>query len=196
MKIKDYCVDVKLPILSDRPWESLENIEESIKLLIRDLDDDYVIEGNIAIHKTAIIEESAMIKSPVIIGAGCFIGSHSLLRGGVILGDETKIGPSCEVKHSIIGRRTAFAHFNFVGDSIIGSDVNLEAGAVIANHYNERVDKKIFIFVNGVKTDTGITKFGALIGDNTKIGANAVTSPGTILAKNSIVRRRELVEQV
>jgi acetyltransferase-like isoleucine patch superfamily enzyme len=74
--------------------------------------------------------------------------------------------------------------------------VNLEAGAVIANHYNERVHKEISVLVNGQVFSTGVQKFGALIGDGTRIGANAVSSPGTILPPRSVVKRLELVEQI
>jgi UDP-N-acetylglucosamine diphosphorylase / glucose-1-phosphate thymidylyltransferase / UDP-N-acetylgalactosamine diphosphorylase / glucosamine-1-phosphate N-acetyltransferase / galactosamine-1-phosphate N-acetyltransferase len=88
------------------------------------------------------------------------------------------------------------AHFNFIGNSIIGSNVNVEAGAVTANHYNERADKQIEVLYKGEIIKTNTHKFGALIGDGCKIGANAVLSPGTLLVKNTIVKRLEMVEQV
>ena len=87
------------------------------------------------------------------------------------------------------------AHFNFVGDSIVGSQVNFEAGAIVCNHWNERTDTQIRLFYKEQIIETGLEKFGALVGDGCKIGANAVLSPGTILAKNTIVKRLELVEQ-
>jgi bifunctional N-acetylglucosamine-1-phosphate-uridyltransferase/glucosamine-1-phosphate-acetyltransferase GlmU-like protein len=87
------------------------------------------------------------------------------------------------------------AHFNFIGNSLIGNQVNFEAGSVIANHYNERENKRIFISMNNEILDTGLDKFGAVVGDNAKIGANAVLSPGTILQRGSIVKRLELIEQ-
>ena len=134
------------------------------------------------IHPDAVIEPGAVIKPPVAIGAGCFIAAHAYLRAGVVLADNVTIGPGVEVKSSLIGRGSTLAHFNFVGDSLLGADVNLEAGAVIANHWNER-------------PDTGRIKFGALIGDHCRIGANAVLSPGTILAPGTVVPRLALVEQ-
>ncbi|MDH4298417.1 MAG: LpxA family transferase, partial [Cyclobacteriaceae bacterium] len=99
------------------------------------------------------------------------------------------------VKASIIMPQSALAHFNFVGDTILGSMVNMEAGSVIANHLNEREDKTIYVLINGEKISIQATKFGALVGDKTKIGANAVLSPGTILAPNTAVPRLGLVEQ-
>jgi UDP-N-acetylglucosamine diphosphorylase / glucose-1-phosphate thymidylyltransferase / UDP-N-acetylgalactosamine diphosphorylase / glucosamine-1-phosphate N-acetyltransferase / galactosamine-1-phosphate N-acetyltransferase len=157
---------------------------------------DYLIRSNgIAVHKTATIEEGAVIKAPVIIGPKCFIGAHAYLRGGVSASEGVTIGPGSEVKSSIIFSHSHLAHFNFIGDSIIGSHVNFEAGAVVANHYNERQDKKIRVLHQGRVVETGSTKFGALVGDNCKIGANAVLSPGTILEKDTVVKRLELVEQ-
>jgi acetyltransferase-like isoleucine patch superfamily enzyme len=84
---------------------------------------------------------------------------------------------------------------NFVGDSIIGSDVNLEAGAVVANHFNERPKQEIVLHVGGGNIRTGVVKFGALIGDHSRVGANAVLSPGTVLAPKSVVGRLKLVDQ-
>ena len=109
--------------------------------------------------------------------------------------NQYKIGPGTEVKSSIICSETAIAHLNYIGNSIIGQNVNFEAGSIAANHYNERTDKQIRIKFKDQIIDTGVEKFGALVGDYSKIGANAVLSPGTILAKNSIVRRLELVDQ-
>jgi bifunctional N-acetylglucosamine-1-phosphate-uridyltransferase/glucosamine-1-phosphate-acetyltransferase GlmU-like protein len=89
---------------------------------------------------------------------------------------------------------SAIAHFNFIGDSLIGNYVNMEAGAIIANHHNDRTDKNIDIIYNNNRIATGSTKFGALVGDHCKIGANAVLCPGTILEPYRIVGRLELVE--
>jgi UDP-N-acetylglucosamine diphosphorylase / glucose-1-phosphate thymidylyltransferase / UDP-N-acetylgalactosamine diphosphorylase / glucosamine-1-phosphate N-acetyltransferase / galactosamine-1-phosphate N-acetyltransferase len=148
-----------------------------------------------AIHKTAVIESNVILKAPVIIGPKCFIGANAYVRGGVWLIDHVTVGTGCEIKSSIIFPNSAIAHFNFIGDSIIGRNVNFEAGSVTANHYNERKDKTIFVYYHSsiIKTDTH--KFGSLVGDDSKIGANAVLSPGTILARGTIVNRLGLVDQ-
>lgn len=177
------------------PWELTQAAELIISKRIKTLGADYKIQNNIAIHKDAMVEEHVVLKGPIIISEGCFVASHAYLRKGVFLSTKVSVGPGCEIKSSLIFSGTSMAHFNFVGDSIVGSAVNLEAGAVVANHYNERKDKNITIFVDGQPTPTGVSKFGALIGDNTKIGANAVLSPGTVLATNSIVKRLELINQ-
>lgn len=143
-----------------------------------------------------MIEDGVIIKGPAIIGKDCVVSAHSYLREGIFLGEGVKIGPHCEIKASLIFSQSALAHFNYIGNSLLGSSVNLEAGAVLANHFNERDDKNIAVYLEGRVQKTGVSKFGALVGDDTKIGANAVTTPGTILAKQSIVPRLTCVNQL
>ena len=178
------------------PWDLILQINRLLSEMIDSLGEDYLIKDHIAIHKTAYIDQNVMIKAPVIIGKDSFIGANSYLRDGVFLGDNVKIGTGCEIKSSVIFDHTAIAHFNFIGDSIIGAHVNFEAGSLTANHYNERINKDIFVQHEGVVKNTKVHKFGSLIGDHVKIGANAVLSPGTLLAKKSVVKRLELVEQI
>ena len=178
------------------PWELVQNLDTIIRDMIAELDDDFVIENDIAIHKTAQIESNVILKGPLIIGKHCFIGANSYLRNGVILDEAARVGTSCEIKSTIIFDHSAVAHFNFIGDSIIGSRVNFEAGSITANHFNERDNKTIYVLYDAELINTDVHKFGALIGDDSKIGANAVLSPGTLLPKKSIVKRLELVEQV
>ena len=198
MNIKDFIKE--LPILDSEeqvsPWALVARLPELVLNAALSSNDEYIIRDGIAIHLTAHIEPGAVIKAPAVIGANCFVGANAYIRGGVYLSSYVSIGPGSEIKSSFIGSNTAAAHFNFIGDSLIGSFVNFEAGAVIANHYNERVNKEITVFVNGSRIQTGITKFGALVGDNVRIGANAVLSPGTVLSPGQIIKRLELVEQV
>lgn len=177
------------------PWDLIADIQNIIQRKIKLLSAEFRVSDGVAIHKKAHIEENVTLKGPIIINDGCFVGANAYMRGGVFLGEKTIIGPGCEIKSSLILSGSSLAHFNFVGDSLIGSYVNMEAGSVIANHYNERLDKTIFVLIEKKKTTIDVTKFGALVGDHTKIGANAVLSPGTILAPQSVVRRLELIEQ-
>jgi NDP-sugar pyrophosphorylase family protein len=179
-----------------QPWEITECLKEIIRIRILQLGDDYEITDEVAIHKTAVVETGAVLKSPTIIGPDCVVGAHAYFREGVFLDQSVKIGPGCEIKNSIIFSGTAIAHFNYVGNSVIGRNVNFEAGSIAANHYNERVDKRISVLHRGEVIDAGVNKFGSLVGDDSRIGANAVLSPGTILEQNSIVKRLELVEQL
>jgi UDP-N-acetylglucosamine diphosphorylase / glucose-1-phosphate thymidylyltransferase / UDP-N-acetylgalactosamine diphosphorylase / glucosamine-1-phosphate N-acetyltransferase / galactosamine-1-phosphate N-acetyltransferase len=178
------------------PWTITRQMQEIILGEIKNLGEEFIINEGVAIHKTAIIEHGVTLKGPIIVGANCFIAAHTYLRGGVFLDKNVSIGPGCEIKSSIIFSNSSMAHFNFVGDSLIGSFVNMEAGSIIANHYNERDEKQISVLVDTAPIATDATKFGALVGDHTKIGANAVLSPGTILPPKSVVNRLELIRQI
>lgn len=178
------------------PWEITDNLKIIIIEYMQRLGGDFEINDGIAIHESAVVEPGVIIKQPAIIGPDCRVSAHAYFREGVFLHRAVKIGPGCEIKNSIIFAETAIAHFNYVGNSIIGSQVNFEAGSIAANHYNERTDKVISVKFKSKIISTGIKKFGALVGDHSRIGANAVLSPGTILDKNAIIRRLELVEQL
>lgn len=177
------------------PWDITKNLSTYLPDIISRLDDNYIISDGIAIHKTATVEQGTILKAPIIICENTFVGANTYLRGGVYLDKSVKIGPNCEIKSSIICADTSIAHFNYIGDSIIGQNVNFEAGALTANCHNDRIDKKIYVFYKSTVIYTGSNKFGALVGDNSKIGANSVLSPGTILTASTIVKRLELIDQ-
>ena len=179
-----------------QPWQIIRDLPAAIQLLLTKCGNDYSITNGIAIHTTATVEEGAVLKAPVIVGKNSFIAAHAYIRGGVFIDENVTIGTGCEIKSSIICNNSSIAHFNFIGDSIIGSFVNFEAGAITANHFNEREHKEICVVFNGELIGTKTLKFGSLIGDCSKIGANAVLSPGTLLPKNTVVKRLELIEQV
>ncbi len=173
--------------LSDFDYKELfevENVWEVIPKI-----SDFILKTNgpepVVVGKGTVIEEGALIKGPAIIGKNCFIAHGAYIRDGAILGDNVKIGHSAEIKNSIILSNSSVAHLNYVGDSVLGKNVNFAGGAMAANF---RLDgAKIRIRHNGQDLETNLTKLGAIIGDSSKIGANSVLNPGTILSKNSIV---------
>ncbi len=180
----------------DAPWQVIGRIGDLVLGLLDSLPPEFVrISDEIAVHGSATFASSAVLSGPVILSAGCRVGPGAVLRGGVWAGEQVTIGPHSEIKGSLLFARSAAAHRNYVGDSIIGRDVNLEAGAVLANHFNERADKQVSVRIDGAVVATGLTKFGALIGDGSRIGANAVTSPGTLLPPGTVVPRLGLVDQ-
>ncbi len=133
----------------------------------------------ISIGAGTVVEPGAYIEGPVIIGPHNHIRHGAYIRGGVITGEKCVIGHSTEIKHSILLNGAQAAHFNYVGDSILGNDVNLGAGVKLANF---RLDhKEVTILLQGQKISTGLRKFGAVIGDGAQIGCNAVTNPGTLI---------------
>lgn len=137
----------------------------------------------ISIGKGCVIEPGVMIQGPCVIGEGCTIRHGAYLRGGVVLGKGCVVGHNTEVKHSIFLDRAAAPHFNYVGDSILGNDVNLGAGVKCANVRLDRLPVRIRAF--GQVFETGLKKCGALIGDGSQLGCNSVANPGTIFSKNS-----------
>lgn len=175
------------------PWSILQNLPEILRIRIDDMGDQFTINNGVAIHKSATVEQHVIIKGPAIVSANCFVGAHAYLRGGVFLGESVTVGPGCEIKTSIILDHSALAHFNFVGDSLLGSFVNMEAGSILANHHNDRENKTIHMSIGGQAYVLDVARFGSFIGDDVKIGANAVCSPGTFLAPKTIVKRLELI---
>lgn len=155
-------------------WEVLPKIEAYVKGLLGG--------QKIKTGDGTVVEEGAYVKGPAIIGKNCSISHGAYIRENVIIGDNVHIGHGVEVKNSIVMSNTAVAHLNYIGDSIVGSNVNIGGGAKTANF---RLDgQTIRIKIEGKSIDTGLAKLGAIIGDGSKIGVNAVLNPGTVLGKN------------
>jgi NDP-sugar pyrophosphorylase family protein len=199
VRVADYIARAGLSTLSayanDPPWRWTRDAAEIVGTLIAACDSSFGIIDDIAIHETANIEAGAQIKGPAIIGPHCFVARTALIRGGCWLDEKCIIGPGAELKTSFLFAGSKLAHLNFVGDSVLGENVNIEAGAMIANYRNELADKRVRIKHDGTAIDTGVDKFGALVGDNARIGANAVIAPGAILPKGAVVPRLGLVDQ-
>ena len=177
------------------PWELTRRAIAVIETLLNRLGNGYAVSANVAVHRAATVEAGAIVKGPAIIGPGSLIAAGAYIRGGCWLEANCIVGPGAELKSSFMFRGSKLAHFNLVGDSVLGSEVNLEAGSIIANYRNESSGATISFNYRGKRIETGAEKFGALIGDRTKIGANAVISPGVILAPGTIVKRLSLVDQ-
>ncbi|WLH49436.1 LpxA family transferase [Pseudomonas tolaasii] len=177
------------------PWALAAQAPAIVRQLLAQLPaDEYTLEGDVAVHRTATVETGALLKGPLIIGAHCFIASGSLLRGGCWLDTHCIIGPGAELKTSFVFSGSKLAHFNFVGDSVLGHGINLEAGSIVANYRNERDDKEVQARIDGQLQRTGCDKFGALLGDQCRIGANAVLAPGAVLRPASVVGRGQLFD--
>lgn len=181
--------------VADPPWRAIQDAEAHLPKAMAKLSTDYVIADGVAIHRTATVEQGAVIKGPAIIGPRCLVAASAYLRGGVFMDEDCIVGPGAELKTTFMFKGSKLAHLNFVGDSILGAAVNLEAGSIVANYRNELDDKIIRIRFRGEVIDTGVEKFGALMGDGTRIGANAVVAPGAIFAPNARVRRLSLIDQ-
>jgi NDP-sugar pyrophosphorylase family protein len=176
------------------PWALPARLPALLEALIATLaqDDDYQVDHGITIHRSARIEAGAVLKGPLVVGPRCFIATGAYLRGGNWLGADCSVGPGVELKSSLVFDGSTIAHFNFIGDAIVGAGVNFEAGSIVANHRNERADKRIRVRINGRLHTTDVSKFGALIGDGCRIGANAVIAPGALLLPATVVGRTAL----
>jgi bifunctional N-acetylglucosamine-1-phosphate-uridyltransferase/glucosamine-1-phosphate-acetyltransferase GlmU-like protein len=176
------------------PWQLTSQSERCVRELLARLDlTEFHVDDGVAVHRSASVETGAVLKAPLIIGAHAFVAAGAYLRGGCWLAERCTIGPGAELKSSFVFAGSKLAHFNFVGDSVLGADVNLEAGSIVCNYRNERDDKRIRVRVAGGRLiDTGVDKFGSLLGDGCRIGANAVIAPGALLAPGTIVARSAL----
>ncbi len=177
------------------PWAVTEKAPSIIESVISRVGDRYDIDGNIARHDTAIVEAGAVLKGPIILGPNSFVAANAYLRGGVFLDEDCIVGPSCELKTTLMFKGSKVAHLSFVGDSLLGVGANIEAGATIANYRNEMDDKEIKIVWRGTTIKTGATKFGALVGDQARIGANSVIAPGAFLKPGYRLTRSGKIDQ-
>ncbi|OPA87354.1 LpxA family transferase [Pseudomonas fluorescens] len=199
IRLTDYIAGFSQSVLAPwadlTPWALATQAPAIVRQLLAELPaDEYRIENEVAVHRTATVEPGALLKGPLIIGAHCFIASGSLLRGGCWLDAHCIIGPGAELKTSFVFSGSKLAHFNFVGDSVLGHGINLEAGSIVANYRNEREDKDVQVRIDGHLQRTGCDKFGALLGDQCRIGANAVLAPGAILVPASVVGRGQVFD--
>lgn len=167
------------------PWEILPKINKFIIELGNTLDkNEYEeIEENIWIAKSAKVAKTAYIAGPVIIGKNAEIRHCAFIRGNAIIGENSVVGNSTELKNVILFNNVQVPHYNYVGDSILGYKSHMGAGSITSN---VKSDKKLVIVKNGEeKIETGLKKFGAMIGDNVEVGCGSVLNPGTVIGKNS-----------
>ena len=170
----------------DYPWEALPGLAEFVRLKGIGLSEaEYEKKGeDVWVHKSATVVPSAVLLGPVIVGPDSFIGHSAFVRNGVLIGANCTVGTSVEIKNSIVFDNVDLAHFNYVGDSILGYGSHLGGGAITSNL---RLDEKNVIVRGSVSVDTGLIKVGAMVGDHVQIGCNVVLNPGTVIGRNAVV---------
>ena len=173
-----------------QPWEVLPRIGGYLRdtLEPRQLGQAHsqsVIEGDVFIGAGPLIEAGALIRGPVWIGRNCRIGHGVTLRGNVIVGDGCVVGHAAELKNSLLFNGCDVPHFNYVGDSVLGHRVHLGAGAVLSNY--RLIRGTVNVRLGDQKIDSGLAKFGALIGDRTEMGGNSVLNPGAIIGRDCVL---------
>lgn len=178
-EIFEGCTYIWEPLSKINEYLKKKIVEPNIKVNKAEVGEFVSISGNYFIDEGTKIGSNVTIQGPVIIGKNVEISAGAFIRPGSIIGDNCVVGHGSEVKHSILQTKAKVASLAFVGDSILGKSTRIGSGIILANR---RFDQKnITIKINGEKIDTGTDFFGAVIGDCTRLGANAATLPGTCI---------------
>lgn len=172
------------------PWEWLKRIGAALASLPAPVAELKLpagvhVEGAVWLHPAAKLPANATIIGPAWIGANTEIRPGAFIRGNVIVGEGAVLGNACEFKNCLLMDKVQVPHFSYVGDSILGNGAHLGAGVICSNL---RLDQKpVVIRAGGATFETGLKKFGAVLGDRAEVGCNAVLNPGTLLGPRALV---------
>ena len=166
------------------PWEALKGIKDMIIALGENLGEDYTeVSPQVWVHKTAQVAPTAFLGAPCIIGAETEVRHCAFIRGSALVGKKCVVGNSVELKNVILFDNVQTPHYNYVGDSILGYKSHMGAGSITSN---VKQDKSLVVVHNqGENIETGVKKFGAMLGDNVEVGCNSVLNPGTVVGRHS-----------
>jgi NDP-sugar pyrophosphorylase family protein len=171
-------------------WEALKKLQDYLRSHLRAelknrCDGAAYIGTDVFIGEGTVVEDGAMIKGPAIIGRNCEIRHNAYVREDVIIGDGCVIGNSSELKNCLLFNEAKVPHLAYAGDTIFGYKAHLGAGVKISNI--KLMPSNIMVEINGKAFDTGLRKFGALLGDETDIGCNSVLNPGSVIGRGSAI---------
>jgi UDP-N-acetylglucosamine diphosphorylase / glucose-1-phosphate thymidylyltransferase / UDP-N-acetylgalactosamine diphosphorylase / glucosamine-1-phosphate N-acetyltransferase / galactosamine-1-phosphate N-acetyltransferase len=174
----------------ENAWDALKKIKDYLAQNVRPALHNKClgrawIADNVFIGEGTVVEDGVMIKGPAMIGRNCQLRHNAYFREDVIIGDGCVVGNSCEFKNALLFNNAQVPHFSYVGDSILGYKAHLGAGVKISNL--KLTPGNISLEWEGKAIDTGLRKFGAMIGDRTEVGCNAVLNPGTVLGRDSLI---------
>lgn len=178
------------------PWEGLLNLKANMRKLLAEVGSRFpqgglpasvVVKGDVHIEDGAHIEENTFIQGPAYIAAGAEVRFGAYIRGDVYVGAKAVVGHDTEVKHSLLLPGAKAAHFAYVGDSILGREVNLGAGTKCANVRVDMGKQNLILTIEGERYDSGLRKFGAILGNGVSIGCNSVTNPGTLIGRDCLI---------
>lgn len=167
------------------PWDALSGIKNLIVEMGKNLDKEEYneISENVWVHKTAVVAPTAYIGSPCIIGEETEVRHCAFIRESALIGSNCVVGNSTELKNVILFDCVQVPHYNYVGDSILGFKSHMGAGAITSN---VKSDQSLVTVKNGdKKIETGLKKFGAVLGDYVEVGCNSVLNPGTVIGRKS-----------
>lgn len=169
------------------PWEALAKISDFIKKIGPTLDTEKFEQRgeNIWVAKSAKIAPTAFLNGPLIIDEDAEIRHCAFVRGSAIVGKGSVVGNSTELKNVIIFNSVQVPHYNYVGDSILGYKSHMGAGSITSN---VKSDKTLVVVKDeNEKIETGLKKFGAMLGDYVEVGCNSVLNPGTVIGHHTNV---------
>ena len=167
------------------PWEVLPEIGDFIVKLGKTLDpDEYdYLEGNIWIAKSAKVAPTACINGPAIIGKNTEVRHCAFIRGKALVGEGCVVGNSTELKNVVLFNNVQVPHYNYVGDAVLGYKSHMGAGSICSNVKSDK--KLVVVKADGEKIETGMKKFGAMLGDEVEVGCGSVLNPGTVVGSHS-----------
>lgn len=167
------------------PWEALPKISTFIKEFGKTLSPEEYnqVSENVWIAKSATVAPTASIAGPCIIGKNAEIRHCAFIRGNAIVGEGAVVGNSTELKNVVLFNKVQVPHYNYVGDSILGCKAHMGAGSITSNVKSDKT--LVCVNVNGTKIETGLKKFGAMIGDNVEVGCGSILNPGTVVGRES-----------
>lgn len=174
-----------------RPWEWLPQIAEALRSLgaapphPANLPPGCHLSGAVFAHPSVKWPAYCVVEGPAFLDEGVEIRPGAYIRGGVIVGRGCVLGNSCEYKNCLLLDEVETAHFNYVGDSILGNRAHLGAGVICANLKLDR--GTVDVVIDGQRNPTGLRKVGAFLGDGAEVGCNSVLQPGAILGRAAAV---------
>ena len=189
----DQTIAAELFDRKEYPWEVLPEISKFIVKLGESLDTHKFDKtgDNIWIAKSAKVAPTACINGPCIIDEEAEVRHCAFIRGNAIVGKGAVVGNSTELKNVVLFNKVQVPHYNYVGDSILGYKAHMGAGSITSNVKADKMLVKVHVDGNGI--ETGLKKFGAMLGDNVEIGCNAVLNPGTVIGRESNVYPTSMV---
>ncbi len=167
------------------PWEVLNKIKSEIIRIGETLsvEDYYKVGDDVWIAKSAKVAASASINGPAIIGKEAEVRHCAFIRGSAFVGEGAVVGNSTELKNVILFNKVQVPHYNYVGDSILGYKAHMGAGSITSNVKSDKT--LVTVKAGNLKLETGLKKFGAMLGDYVEVGCNSVLNPGTVIGKNA-----------
>lgn len=167
------------------PWEALGGIKSLIVSLGEKLDPDEYreVSPQVWVHKTAKVAPTAFLGAPCIIGAETEVRHCAFIRGAALVGEHCVVGNSVELKNVILFDNVQTPHYNYVGDSILGYKSHMGAGSITSNVKQDQ--RPVVVHAPEGNMETGLKKFGAMLGDFVEVGCNSVLNPGTVIGRHS-----------